>query len=103
MRDAMPHEMLLGLTDQELLKLAPQAEYQHYNGGLYANAIIDDINYIVTYEHVYPYSQLYHQKSLEKFNGHVTLSSERPFVLFCHDTHEVGDVVPRFRKLHKGD
>lgn len=92
------HTQLVGLSDTQLLLLAPEATHQHYKGGLYrwignvysadtGCALVDaDGENLVGYEHCFPYNRDIWMRSPHDFYG--TVKSFQ-------------DDVKRFRRLKR--
>ena len=87
----MSHSKLIGLSDQELLKLAPEATHQHFKGGLYRylGPLMDadtgrqmerNGKPLVCYLHVYPHAN-------------------EPWARVATEFFGLKDYKPRFRKL----
>lgn len=100
--DPRAHEALVGLTDEELLKLAPEATHQHFKGGLYRylgparNAETGDyvrINDIptISYLHLYPHKQEVWIRTRGEWSSNVP------------DPRNPRAWIPRFRKLRRGE
>lgn len=89
------HTDLVGMSDQQLLAIAPDATHQHYKGGLYkflGRAMDADTGepwlrheeFVVAYEHVYPHERQVWIRHEVEFESLVQVGE---------------DWVPRFRKL----
>lgn len=97
------HSELLGLSDDKLMELAPEATHQHYKGGLYRligpfcdasdglQVIGSDGFARVLYKHCYPHAEGFWVRDNTDFYGTVTLPKVEPLG---------SDIqVPRFRQL----
>lgn len=87
----MHHSELLGKSDEELLRLAPEATHQHYKGGLYRHIgkarDADTGEYVlgkdgfarISYEHVFPYDREPWLRDHTDFHGLVKAGAESRF------------------------
>lgn len=96
----MDHTDLVGLTDQELLKLAPEATHQHFKGGLYRflgpAKSADTGDYIrldghpaVAYMHLFPHKV------------EVWVRKRGEWASNVKNPNDPGRWIPRFRELDR--
>lgn len=95
----MNHEDLVGLSDEELLALAPEATHQHFKGGLYMllgglkdadtgdYVRMDDGLPRVAYLHVYPHKREVWMRKRGEYADNVK------------DPRDKDRWIPRFREL----